>query len=75
MTPASSVSGFYFSHKDAEYFRVSSIDEDQVISYSKRKKMTKEEVEKWLAPNLGYTPKKTGVHGEKNPSSDNQKDL
>jgi 5-methyltetrahydrofolate--homocysteine methyltransferase len=30
------------------------IYEDQVENYSQRKKLTKEEVEQWLAPNLGY---------------------
>jgi 5-methyltetrahydrofolate--homocysteine methyltransferase len=54
MTPASSVSGFYFSHPDAKYFNVGKIDRDQVMDYAKRKGMSIEEVERWLAPNLGY---------------------
>ena len=54
MTPASSVSGFYFAHPDAKYFNVGKIDRDQVIDYAKRKGMSIEEVERWLAPNLGY---------------------
>lgn len=57
MTPASSVSGFYFSHPESKYFRVGKIGEDQVTDYAKRKNMSKEEVERWLAPNLGYEPK------------------
>lgn len=59
MTPASSVSGFYFSHPEAKYFRVSSIFEDQIDSYVKRKNMSKESAERWLSPYLGYTRKTT----------------
>lgn len=54
MTPGSSVSGFYFAHPDSKYFNVGKIDKDQVIDYAKRKGMSIEEVERWLAPNLGY---------------------
>ncbi len=54
MQPASSVSGFYFSHPDAHYFSVGKIDRDQVKDYAARKNMTVQEVEKWLAPNLNY---------------------
>ncbi len=54
MTPASSVSGMYFAHPGAKYFNVGKIDRDQVIDYAKRKGMSVEEVERWLAPNLGY---------------------
>ncbi len=54
MTPASSVSGFYFSHPGASYFRVGSIQKDQVEDYAERKAMDVAEVERWLAPNLGY---------------------
>jgi 5-methyltetrahydrofolate--homocysteine methyltransferase len=54
MTPASSVSGFYFAHPQAKYFNVGKIDRDQVLDYAKRKGMSVEEVERWLAPNLGY---------------------
>jgi 5-methyltetrahydrofolate--homocysteine methyltransferase len=56
MYPASSVSGFYFSHPQSKYFRVGNIGEDQVTDYAKRKSFTKEEVEKWLSPNLDYNP-------------------
>lgn len=58
MYPASSVSGIYFSHPQSKYFRVGHIGEDQVIDYAKRKSYTKEEVEKWLSPNLDYDPGK-----------------
>lgn len=54
MTPASSVSGWYFSHPEAKYFNVGNIDRDQVASYAKRKNMSKSEVEKWLRTSLNY---------------------
>ncbi len=54
MTPASSVSGFYFAHPESKYFNVGKIDRDQVIEYAKRKGISIEEAERWLAPNLGY---------------------
>ena len=56
MFPTAAVSGFYFSHPDAKYFSVGKMDKDQVESYAARKGMTVAEVEKWLAPNLGYEP-------------------
>jgi 5-methyltetrahydrofolate--homocysteine methyltransferase len=54
MYPASSVSGFYFSHPDSKYFGLGKISKDQVEDYATRKQMSVEEVEKWLAPNLNY---------------------
>ncbi|MDH3285110.1 MAG: methionine synthase, partial [Acidobacteriota bacterium] len=54
MTPAASVSGFYFAHPDARYFTVGAIGRDQVESYAARKGTPVEEVERWLSPNLGY---------------------
>ncbi len=56
MTPASSVAGLYFSHPDASYFGVGKVYEDQIKDYAKRKKMKISTVEKWLGPNLGYSP-------------------
>ncbi|MEM9335983.1 MAG: vitamin B12 dependent-methionine synthase activation domain-containing protein, partial [Pseudomonadota bacterium] len=56
MWPTASVSGFYFSHPDAKYFSVGKIARDQVESYAARKGMRIEDAERWLAPNLGYTP-------------------
>ena len=56
MTPASSVSGLYFAHEKARYFRVGNITKEQVEDYAGRKKMSVAEVEKWLAPNLAYEP-------------------
>lgn len=52
MYPASSVSGFYFSHPDAAYFRVGSIGRDQLQAYAVRKGISIEEAERWLQPNL-----------------------
>jgi 5-methyltetrahydrofolate--homocysteine methyltransferase len=54
MYPASSVSGWYFAHPDARYFTVGKIQKDQVVDYAKRKGMSIEEAERWLAPTLGY---------------------
>jgi 5-methyltetrahydrofolate--homocysteine methyltransferase len=54
MLPTAAVSGFYFAHPESKYFNVGKIDKDQVIEYAKRKGMSIEEAERWLAPNLGY---------------------
>lgn len=54
MSPASSVSGWYFAHPKSKYFGVGRIGKDQVEDYAKRRGMTVEEVEKWLAPVLNY---------------------
>ncbi|NER06994.1 MAG: methionine synthase, partial [Okeania sp. SIO3C4] len=54
MFPASSVSGLYFSHPEAVYFGVGKIQKDQVQDYAERKKMSLEEVERWLSPILAY---------------------
>jgi len=57
MTPAASVSGWYFSHPEARYFAVDRLGEDQVRDYAQRKGTTLAEIERWLAPNLGYKPR------------------
>ncbi|WP_425490546.1 methionine synthase [Brenneria izadpanahii] len=54
MWPGASVSGWYFSHPDSKYFAVAQIQRDQIEDYAKRKGMPVVEVERWLAPNLGY---------------------
>ena len=56
MHPAASVSGLYFAHPESRYFALDRITRDQVASYAERKGMTVAEVERWLAPNLGYEP-------------------
>ncbi len=58
MTPASSVSGFYFSHPESSYFGIGKINKDQVKDYASRKGVSIELAEKWLGPNLSYSPKK-----------------
>ena len=55
MSPAASVSGFYFSHREARYFGIGKIDKDQVANYSSRKMISLSDAEKWLQPNLRYT--------------------
>ncbi|MGA9851820.1 MAG: methionine synthase [Gammaproteobacteria bacterium] len=56
MWPAAAVSGFYFSHPQSRYFAVGKINRDQVADYAKRKGMDMDATERWLSPNLGYTP-------------------
>jgi 5-methyltetrahydrofolate--homocysteine methyltransferase len=56
MHPASSVSGFYLTHPESRYFAVGKVDRDQVLDYSRRKGMPLAQIERWLAPNLGYEP-------------------
>lgn len=54
MYPASSVSGFYFSHPEAKYFAVGKLNKDQLMDYAHRKDLPLEEAERWLAPVLAY---------------------
>ncbi len=54
MYPASSVSGFYFSHPESKYFATGKLNKDQIIDYAHRKDMPLEDVERWLAPVLAY---------------------
>ena len=54
MVPTAAVSGIYYGHPQAAYFAVGKINKDQVQDYAKRKDMSMEEAEYWLAPNLGY---------------------
>ena len=52
MLPASSVSGFYFSHPNSNYFNVGKVDEDQVSDMAKRRDISVNVIKKWLASNL-----------------------
>ena len=52
MYPASSVSGFYFSHPQSQYFNVGVIGEDQLEDYARRSRSI-EDLRRTLAPNLG----------------------
>lgn len=54
MYPASSVSGWYFSHPDSKYFGIGKIAKDQVEDYAKRKNMKTEDMERWLESVLNY---------------------
>lgn len=56
MWPGASVSGWYFSHPQSRYFTVAQIQRDQIEDYAARKGMPVKELERWLAPNLGYDP-------------------
>jgi 5-methyltetrahydrofolate--homocysteine methyltransferase len=59
MYPTAAVSGWYFSHPQAQYFGVGPVGLDQVHDYAVRKGMSVAEVERWLAPNLSYDPRPT----------------
>lgn len=52
MFPGAAVSGFYFAHPEAKYFVVGKIGDDQVVDMAERRGVSKEDVERWLAPNL-----------------------
>jgi 5-methyltetrahydrofolate--homocysteine methyltransferase len=52
MTPAASVSGFYLAHPQSTYFNVGKIGEDQVDDLAERSAVARNELERWLAPNL-----------------------
>ena len=52
MSPAASVSGWYYSHPEARYFSISRIGEDQVADYAERTGMGIETAKRWLKPLL-----------------------
>ncbi len=52
MFPGAAVSGFYFAHPEAKYFVVGKVGNDQVSDMVERRGASKEDVERWLAPNL-----------------------
>ncbi|GAB5403801.1 MAG: methionine synthase [Aureliella sp.] len=54
MWPGASVSGLYFAHPESRYFAVDRLTQDQVLGYARRKGISQNEAERWLAPNLGY---------------------
>ncbi len=58
MLPAASVSGWYFSHPQSQYFGVGKIDRDQLVDYAKRRSISIEKAEKELAANLGFDDRK-----------------
>ena len=52
MFPASSVSGFYLSHPQSQYFNVGNIGEDQLKDYVQRSGRSEEDVRRTLASTL-----------------------
>ena len=52
MIPGAAVSGFYFAHPQSKYFSVGKVGADQVSDMARRREVSKDEVERWLAPNL-----------------------
>ena len=52
MLPTSAVSGFYFAHRDSQYFGVARIGRDQLEDYAGRRGVSVEQAERWLRPNL-----------------------
>jgi 5-methyltetrahydrofolate--homocysteine methyltransferase len=54
MLPTSAVSGFYFGHRDSQYFGVARIGRDQLEEYAQRRGVSLEQAERWLRPNLDW---------------------
>jgi DNA-3-methyladenine glycosylase len=52
MFPGAAVSGFYFAHPESKYFTVGKIGEDQLLDMAQRRKVSAEQLQSWLAPNL-----------------------
>ena len=52
MLPTSAVSGFYFGHRDSQYFGVARIGSDQLEEYAERRGVSIEQATRWLRPNL-----------------------
>jgi 5-methyltetrahydrofolate--homocysteine methyltransferase len=52
MLPTSAVSGFYFGHRDSQYFGVARIGRDQLEDYAVRRGVSLDCAERWLRPNL-----------------------
>ncbi|WP_296634300.1 methionine synthase [Polaribacter sp.] len=52
MWPAAAVSGYYFANKEAKYFGLGKITDDQLTDYANRKGVTKTKARKWLHPNI-----------------------
>ena len=52
MRPHASVSGLMFAHPASRYFSIGKIGEDQLADYANRRRMSIEEMKKFLAANL-----------------------
>ena len=49
MLPAASISGWYYSHPDSQYFPIRKIQDDQLEDLARRRNSTVEEVSRWLS--------------------------
>lgn len=56
MHPGASVSGFYFAHPEASYFRVDALGQDQIAEYARQLGESVADVEMRLVNHLGYAP-------------------
>jgi 5-methyltetrahydrofolate--homocysteine methyltransferase len=56
MYPAAAVSGWYFSHPRSQYFVVGRVSKEQAADYARRKGVSLQQAERWLASNLDYDP-------------------
>ena len=54
INPASTVSGLYFAHENANYFHVGALSKEQMSDYAQRKNLSLAECERQLATNKGY---------------------
>lgn len=54
MIPAAATSGYYFSHRESQYFGVGKLQPDQVRDWALRKGVSMEQAERWLQPVLAY---------------------
>lgn len=53
MTPHASVCGIMIAHPAAQYFAVGKIDEEQLADYARRRRMTHDEIRKFITRNIG----------------------
>jgi 5-methyltetrahydrofolate--homocysteine methyltransferase len=56
MLPTAAVSGYYFSHPRSQYFVVGRVSKEQAEDYARRKGVSLQQAERWLAANLDYDP-------------------
>jgi len=54
MYPTAAVSGLYFANKEARYFSVGKVTQEQVENYAQRKGVDVSFIEKLIMPNLSY---------------------
>ena len=52
MLPAAAVCGLYLAHREARYFSVDKIGQDQLEDMAARREVDRAYLERWLAPNL-----------------------